>query len=606
VLYGGSTRLRSVDAVRLFASTTVAALEARTGSSTEEVGVDGRIARVAKTLLPGPRELAGYRRELLRGDVLAGLTVAAYLVPQVMAYAGVAGLPPAAGLWAAVPAIIAYALLGSSRQLSVGPESTTALLSAAAIGALADGDPERYAVLSAGLAILVGVMCLLAWLARLGFVADLLSRPVLVGYMAGVAVIMIAGQIRRTTGIPVQGERLLTQIQSAARGLGDVHWPTVALAACTLAFLFAVQIRFPRLPGPLLAVSAAAAVVTLLGLKEHGITVAGTIPSGVPTPAVPNLSLDDVHQLLLPAVGIAVVGFTDNVLTARAFAAREKQSVNANQELLALSVANVGAGLVRGFPVSSSGSRTALGAAAGSRTQMYSLVTLAVLVLVLMFGGGVLANFPEAALGALIIYAATRLIDVGEFKRIARFRRSELLLTVAALVGVLAMDILYGVLFAVGLSVADLLRRVARPHDAILGQVTGLAGMHDVDDYPTAQTIPGLVVYRYDSPLFFANAEDFKRRAIEAVDSAKDPAWVLLNVEANVEVDITGLDAVEWLRQELERRDIVLAMARVKQDLLDDLEAYGLAASIGKDRLFPTLPTAVAAYQDWARSKRRP
>lgn len=564
----------------------------------------GTVGQRVRSLTPGVRQLAGYHRGLLRGDALAGLTVAAYLVPQVMAYAGLAGLPPSAGLWAALPAIGAYALLGSSKQLSVGPESTTALLAAAAIAPLAHGDPARYAVLTAGLAILVGGICLLAWLARLGFVADLLSRPVLVGYMAGVAVIMIVGQVRRTTGIPVHGTRLLAQLDSAAGHLGAVHWPTLGLAVGTLAFLFALQVWFPRLPGPLLAVSLAAVAVAALGLRSHGISVAGTIPSGLPVPDVPSVSLADVRRLLLPAVGIAVVGFTDNVLTARAFAAREKQSVDATQELLALGVANVGAGLVRGFPVSSSGSRTALGAAAGSRTQVYSLVTLGVLVLVLLFGGRLLANFPDAALGALIVYAATRLVDIAEFKRIARFRRSEFVLAVAALAGVLAMNILYGVLFAVGLSVADLLRRVARPHDAVLGQVSGLAGMHDVDDYPSAHTIPGLVVYRYDSPLFFANAEDFKRRAMDAVTSADHPAWLVLNVEANVEVDITGLDAVEWLRAELERRGIVLAMARVKQDLLDDLEAYGLAASIGRDRLYPTLPTAVAAYREWAEQHR--
>lgn len=562
------------------------------------------LVRSVTSLAPGAHWLVEYRRGLLRGDVLAGLTVAAYLVPQVMAYAGVAGLAPAAGLWAAVPAMAVYALLGSSRQLSVGPESTTALLTAAAIGPLARGDPARYALLTAGLAMLVGGICLLAWVARLGFVADLLSRPVLVGYLAGVAVIMIVGQVQRTTGIPVQGRSLPAQVESVLRNLDDVHWPTVTLAAGTLAFLFAIQMWFPRLPGPLLAVSVAAVAVTALGLRHHGISIAGTIPSGLPVPDVPNLSLADVHRLLLPAVGITVVGFTDNVLTARAFAGRDRQSIDANQELLALGVANVGTGLVRGFPVSSSGSRTALGAAAGSRTQMYSLVALAVLVLVLVVGGGLLSSFPDAALGALIIYAATRLIDISEFKRIARFRRSELVLALAALVGVLAMNILYGVLFAVGLSVADLLRRVARPHDAILGQVGGLAGMHDVDDYPGAHTIPGLVVYRYDSPLFFANAEDFKRRAMAALRSAEHPAWLVLNVEANVEVDVTGLDAVEWLRSELDRQGIVLAMARVKQDLLDDLEAYGLAASIGHDRLYPTLPTAVAAYREWAAEHR--
>ncbi len=558
------------------------------------------IFRYANSLAPGLRDLVGYKRSSFRGDSIAGLTVAAYLVPQVMAYAGVAGLPPVVGLWAAVPALALYALFGSSRQLSVGPESTTALLSAAAILPLGAGSPARYAALSAGLAILVGLICAVAWVARLGLVADLLSRPVLVGYMAGVAVIMIVSQLHRTTGVPVHGVRLGAELTSFAQNLDQISWTTVLLSVSMLILLFAISARWPRVPGPLLVIALAGIVVAVFNLKDHGLAVVGTVPNGLPVPGLPNLSLADLRDLLLPAVGIAVVGFTDNVLTARAFAARVHADIDANQELLALGLANVGAGLVKGFPVSSSGSRTALGAAAGSRTQMFSLVALAVLVFVLLVGGPLLANFPQAGLGAIIIYAATRLIDIPEFKRIARFRRSELVLALVALAGVLVMNILYGVLFAIGVSVADLLRRVARPHDAILGRVQGLAGMHDVDDYPTARTIPGLVVYRYDSPLFFANAEDFKRRAMAAADEAECPRWFVLNVEANMQVDITGLDAVEWLRSALERRGIVLAMARVKQDLRDDLKAYGLADSIGETHLFPTLPTAVSAYESWS------
>jgi len=267
--------------------------------------------------------------------------------------------------------------------------------------------------------------------------------------------------------------------------------------------------------------------------------------------------------------------------------------------------ANLGAGVLHGFPVSSSGSRTALAAVAGARTQLYSLVALAAVVLVLVAGGPLLAAFPTAALGAIVVYAAVRLVDVAAFRRLARFRRAELLLALAAMVGVLVFDILYGVLLAVGLSVAEMLHRIARPHDAIEGLVTDLAGMHDIDDYPQARTIPGLVVYRYDSPLFFANAQDFRRRALAAVDAQPDPVyWFVLNVEANVEVDSTALEAVDGVRVELHRRGIVFALARVKQDLLDDLDAFGLSASIGTDRLFPTLPTAVAAYHQWRQSHR--
>ena len=297
-------------------------------------------------------------------------------------------------------------------------------------------------------------------------------------------------------------------------------------------------------------------------------------------------------------MGIAVVAFSDNVLTASAFASRSGGDIDANAELRALGVCNLAVGVAHGFPVSSSGSRTALGDAAGSRTQVYSLVALAVVSGVVLFGGHAVAYIPSAALGALIVYAAMKLIDVGEFRRLARFRRSELVLALTTALSVAVLGVLYGVLVAIGLSILDLLRRVARAHDSVQGIVPGVAGMHDVDDYPEAAVIPGLVVYRYDAPLCFANAEDFRRRAITAVDQSPGPVrWFVLNAEANVEVDMTALDALERLRIECERRGIVFAMARVKHDLRDALMAAGMIDSIGEDRLFMTLPTAVDAYR---------
>jgi len=553
-------------------------------------------------LVPGLRLLAGYRHAWIRGDALAGLTVAAYLVPQVMAYGTLAGLGPVAGLWAILPALAMYALLGSSRQLSVGPESTTALMTAVAVGPLAGGDPGRYAALAAALAVLVGGLCLLAWLMRVGFVADLLSKPILVGYLAGVAVVMMVSQLSKLTGVPVSGETVFGQLVSFGRNAVRADVRTVLFAGAVLAFLFLVQWRFRALPGPLLAVLLATGAVMAFGLDGRGIDVVGPVPAGLPRPDLPELA--DLRSLLLPALGILLVGYSDNILTARAFATRGGYDVDANQELLALGAANVGAGLLRGFPVSSSGSRTVLGAAAGSRTQVYSLVALVCVLGVLLFGGPVLARFPMAALGAIVVYAAVRLIDLPGFRRLAAFRRSELWLALGTLAGVLVFDILYGVLLAVALSVAEMLHRVARPHDGILGRVPGLAGMHDVDDYPQADTIPGLVVYRYDSPLFFANAENFRRRALAAVTTHRGPvAWFVLNAEANVEVDITALDAVEALRAELADRGIIFAMARVKRDLREELDAYGLTARVGADRLFPTLPTAVAAYEEWQRTR---
>jgi MFS superfamily sulfate permease-like transporter len=364
--------------------------------------------------------------------------------------------------------------------------------------------------------------------------------------------------------------------------------------------------RWPHAPGPLLAILLATAGVAAFGLASHGVAVVGPIPAGLPVPRLPSLSPPVLRALLLPAFTVLIVGFTDDVLTARSFA-RRGETIKANRELLALGVANAGSSLVRGFPVSSSATRTAIAVTTGSRTQLYSLTAAAAVVGVLLFARPVLSHFPAAALGAIVIYAAIRLIDVAAFRRLFAFRRTELAIALVACAGVLAVNILYGVLIAIALSVADLLVRVARPHDAILGLVPGLAGMHDVDDYPCAQTIPGLVVYRYDAPLFFANAEDFRRRALAAASKQPGPlCWFVLNVEANVEVDFTALEAVDAVREEITRSGAVFALARVKQELLTRLRSFGLASKIGEEHLYPTLPTAVEAYQRWAQNHQPP
>ncbi|MBD0693070.1 SulP family inorganic anion transporter [Streptomyces sp. CBMA123] len=555
--------------------------------------------RVAR-LLPGLALLRSYRRSWLRADLLAGVTVAAYLVPQVMANATVAGLDPVAGLWAILPALVVYAFLGSSRLLSVGPESTTALMTASVVGPLAAGNPEHYAVLAAALAVVVGMMFVLAWIARLGFVADLLSQPVLIGYLAGVALIMMVDQLTKLTGVETEGTRFFPQLVSFLRNISQAHLATVVFSVVTLLFLFLVAAFLPRgVPVPLLTLVLATAVVAAFDLEAHGIAVIGEIPTGLPDFSFP--SMGEFKKLVLPAVGVLLVGYTDVILTARAFESRGSgERLDANQELLALGVVNFGTGVLHGFPVSSSASRTSLAKSAGAHCQLYGLAADAVVVGVLLFLGPALAHTPSAVLGCLVVFAAVRMIDIAGFRRLASFRRRELLLGLGCLVGVLTLDILYGVLVAVGLSVAELLTRVARPHDAVQGLVPGVAGMHDIDDYPEARTIPGLLIYRYDSPLFFANAEDFRRRALAVVDEQPEPVrWFVLNAEANVEVDITGLDSLEALRDELVHRGIVFAVARVKQDLRDELDAYGLTESIGEDRVFPTLPMAVAAYRSW-------
>lgn len=555
-----------------------------------------------RSLAPGVAAMRGYRRSALRGDLVAGVTVAAYLVPQVMAYAEVAGMPAVAGLWAAIAALLVYAVLGSSPQLSVGPESTTALMTAVALGTLGLTGAGEYAATAAMLAVLVGSICILGWALSLGFVAEALSRPVLDGYLCGIAVLMVVSQLDNLTRLDIPEGSVLEQGGFVMGHVPDVHVPTAVMAVLLLCLLFLGSWKVPRLPVPLVAVVLAAGAVVVLGLESRGVAVVGSFNSALPSVELPRPGLDDVALLLPAALSVALVGFTDNVLTARAFATRRGDTIDNNQELLALGVANLAAGATQGFPVSSSGSRTAIGVAAGSQTQLHSVIALLAVVLAAALAGPALAVVPAAALGALVVYAASRLVDVADLRRLARFRRTELWLCLATATAVVLLGPLTGVLVAVGLSVLDLLHRVARPHDGVLAFVPGVAGMHDVDDYPTAQPVTGLVVYRYDSPLFFANAQDFLRRALRAVDTSATPVeWFLLNAEANVSVDVTALDALVDLDRELKRRGVILALARVKHELRDDLVRGGFVALIGPERVFMTLPTAVQAYAAWYR-----
>jgi SulP family sulfate permease len=545
---------------------------------------------------PGLDQLLHYEKVWLRGDVVAGITVAAYLIPQVMAYAELAGLPAVAGLWAVIGSMTVYALLGSSRQLSVGPESTTALMTATALAPLANGNAADYAALCAGLALIVGAIALVGFFARLGFMADLLSKPVLVGYLAGVAVIMIAGQLSKFSGIEIDEDDPLEAIWYFVTHLGEIHNPTLVMSLGVLAFLLIGSKLFPRAPMPLFAILLAAGVVKVFDLGSQGLDLVGAVPSGLPRPQLPGIEWSDLQALLLPAVGVTVVAYTDNTVEGRAFANRNKYAVDSNQELLALAGANFASGLTRGFPVSSSGSRTVIGDSLGSKSQLFSLVAVTLVVLTLLFLGPVLEAFPQAALAALVVWAAIKLVDVPELIRIGRFRTSELVLALATTAAVLIVDILYGILVAIALSILDLLRRVARPQDGVLGYAPGVAGMHDIDDYPDAAQVPGLLVYRYDSPLFFANAENFKKRALESIAEHGPIEWMLLNFEANVQIDLTSFDALGELLDELDERGVTLALARVKHDMEQQLAQAGLIERIGNDHIFETLPTAVLAY----------
>ena len=547
--------------------------------------------------LPGIERLRHYDRRDLRGDIIGGITVTAYLVPQVMAYSALAGLPPESGLWVIVVGFVLYAVLGTSRLLSVGPESSTALLTATALAPLAGGDPVRYAVLAASLALMVGVFAFAAAVLRLGFIGDLLGKPILVGYMAGVGVLMVSSQIAALTDTRGEATTFVQEFVAIAQNLvaSPVPWAPLAMAIVVAGLL--IVLRGSRVPWPLIVVAGAAVLTAWIPGARSLFDTVGAVPAGLPSVSIPSLAAADLELLALPALGILVVGYTDNLLTGRMLAMGTGHRIHKNQEFIALGATNVGAALVSGFPVSSSASRAVIARAAGARTQIYSLIAAALVVIVLLGLGFVLESFPIAALSGLIIFAAVQLVDVRAFTRLWRFRRREFALAVLTTAGVLVFGLLAGIAIAVAVSVVELLSRVARPNAAELGTVAGIPGWHSIDDYPHATQEPGLVVFRYDSPLFFANAEDFLRRARAALDAHSEARWFLVNVEAVSEVDITGLDALAELRGVCDERGVRFGLVRAKSELIEALRRHGLLADMGEEFIFQTMPTAVVAFR---------
>jgi sulfate permease, SulP family len=567
-----------------------------------------------RNLTPGLNYLTrSYHRRWLRRDGIAGVAVAAYLVPQVMAYSALIGVPPVASLWTAVAAIVAYAVLGSSRILSSGPESTVALMTGVAIAPLAAHNPDRAVALSATLALIVAGWCVLARLLRAGIIADLLSTPLLAGYLAGSAVLMVVSQLDKVTGTSFEGGSIIDEARGFLGVATDTDWLPLTIAASTLAVILLLAWLVPSLPGPLIAVMLATAVSAVLNLESYGVAVVGDVPSGLPYPHLPAVTFDDVKMLLLAGLGITIVGYSDIMLIARGFPLAPAEGETAadlrpdpQAELVAMAGVHAVVGVMSGYPVSASGSRTALAIASRARSQVYSLVAALCVVAVLFFAGPLMAPLPWAALGAVVFYAAGKLFSVPEFQRLWRFRRREFVLGVITLVGPVLIGILQGVVLAIALSFLEILYRLARPHEGVLGRVPGVPGMHDVADYPDARTLPGCMFYRYDAPLFFANIDDLRERvdkliAIENEAYPDSPVrWFVLNVEANVEIDITAADGLRELARELAERGIHLGLARVKNDVYQPLERAGIIDVIGKEMLFATLPVAEETYLRWA------
>ncbi len=531
-----------------------------------------------------------------RGNVVAGLAVTAYLVPQVMAYATVADLPPIAGLWASLPAVIIYGFLGTSRLLSVGPESSVALMTAVAVAPIAAGDPERYVVLAAQLAILVGLVLLLAALLRLEFVADLLSRPIMVGYMTGIAVLMIEGQIDAVLGLDVSADSIVGTVVGVIDALPDANPAALAISVLVVVVLILGR-RWPAMPAPLVAIILATGVAAAVTAAGGYVSTIGTVPQGLPAPSIPHID-GDLLPLAVAAFGVAVVALTDSTLTARAFAATDDPPIRTRTELRALGLSNIAAGMLSGMTVSSSGSRTALAQTAGARSQGYSLVVGISVVAVLVAVAPVMSGLPDAALAALVCYAAVMLVDVDQYRWLWRFSRSEFMLAVLTAVGVLWLGVLYGILVAVVLAVLTMLGQVARPHSAALGMVPGVPGMHDIRDFPEAYEIPGLLVYRYDSTLFFANAEHFLAGARDALRQRQPTVrWFALNCEAIVTIDATAEAALRHLAAELAESGVVFALVRAKRELLEQLARAEDEPVVPPEHVYPTLPTLQAAYQ---------
>jgi sulfate permease, SulP family len=544
--------------------------------------------------LPGVSAALSYERRFLRSDLIAGLTVGAMLIPQSMAYAELAGMPPASGFHAVLLALVVYAVLGSSRHLGVGPEPGTAILAATGVGALSLGDPSRFASLMVVVAFVVGALCLAGALLRLGFLAELLSKPVLVGYITGVGLTLISSQLGKSTGMSLKADGFFPRVALFGSRLAEVHPLSLVVTLVTLGVLLALRRFAPKLPGALLGVSGATFVSYALALPSHGLRVVGEISASLPQLTVPSLRWADLHAVLPTAIGIALVGYTDNVLTARSVAARLGYRVNATQELFALGAINVASALSGGFAVSSSASRTAVPAALESKTQLVSLVAAAFVVVAILGFGPVLSQMPEPALSAVILSAGVAIIDVEGFRRLWSLSRLEFGIAVLAALSVMVFDVLTGVLLAVAASVLLALGRIAVPSDSILARADKLDGWVDAKEYHLATT-PGLLVYRFDAPLFFANANRFRERLANALQvNPGREEWVVLDFEGVGEIDATAIEMLEDLIAEHEQAGLVIAIARANPRAIERLERSGLC----RDRRFPTINSAVKAFNE--------
>jgi high affinity sulfate transporter 1 len=552
-------------------------------------------------VLPGLSAVSTYQRAWLAKDVVAGVVLTTLLVPQGMAYAELAGLPPITGLYTSILCLLGYAVFGPSRILVLGPDSSLGPMIAATILPLvaANGDAERAVALASLLAIMVAAILILGAVAKLGFIADLISKPTMIGYLNGLALTILVGQLPKLFGFKTDAEGLIHEAIAFVHGLADGK--AVAAAAAVgiagIVLILVLQRWLPKVPAVLIMVLLAIAATSVFSLAEHGVDLVGVLPKGFPPLTIPHVRLSDLGPLFAGAAGIALVSLADTISTASAFAARTGQEIRGNQEMFGIGAANLAAGLFQGFPVSTSGSRTAVAERSGAKTQLTGVVGAALIILMIVLVPGLFRNLPQPALAAVVITASLSLADIPGTIRLWRQRKAEFLLSVAAFLGVALLGVLPGIAIAVGLSILNVFRRAWWPYDTELGRVEGLAGYHDVHTHPDAQQLPGLVIYRFDAPLFFANATTFRDQIRRLAAADPPPRWIVIAAEPVTDVDTTAADMLTDLDEALNERGISLVFAEMKDPVREKIERYGLTRTIDPAHFFPTVGAAVRAFR---------
>lgn len=565
----------------------------------------GRLARpIAAPLsgwrrwLPGVQTLLHYEPSWLPNDVLAGLVLTTMLVPTGIAYAEASGVPGIYGLYATMIPLLAYALFGPSRILVLGPDSSLAAVILAVVLPHSGGDPTRAVALAGMMAVVSGTVCILAGLLRLGFITELLSKPIRYGYMNGIALTVLVSQLPKMFGVSIESDGPLRNLWRLARSVidGQANPAVLAIGAGTLVVILLLK-RFKRVPGILIAVVAAMIAVGAFDLSAVGVKVLGPLPQGLPSFAVPWISFSDIGAVVIGGCAVALVSFADTSVLSRTYAAKIQTYVDPNQEMIGLGLANLAAGFFKGFPISSSSSRTPVAEASGARTQLTGVVGAVAIALLLLLAPNLMQNLPNSALAAVVIAAALGLFEIRDLRRIYRVQRWEFWLSIVCLAGVAVLGAIPGIGLAIAIAVIEFLWDGWRPHFAVLGRVDGIRGYHDLKRYPDARLVPGLVLFRWDAPLFFANAELFQARVLEAVASSPTPVRrVVVTAEPVTSVDVTSADMLAELERILRGSKIELQFAEVKDPVKDKLKRFGLFDQIGTEAFYPTIGAAVDAY----------